>query len=128
MEHTSNPNTVLQFYEHLIITFCVFSEFAPIMREKDEAKKKEMTEKFIKEELPPFMKNLSEALKDNGGQWLVGSDMTYADIFMALLLNYIDEKHPGVMESKAPMLFKQKEKVLGQPKIKTWISKRPKAD
>ena len=31
-----------------------------------------MAEKFKKEELPPFMKNMAQALKDNGGQWLVG--------------------------------------------------------
>ena len=33
------------------------------MFEKDEAKQKEMAEKFKKEEIPPFMKNMAEALK-----------------------------------------------------------------
>merc|ERR1719150_1228235 len=101
----------------------LLNKFVPVMFEKDEAKKKEMTEK-----LTPFMKNLAEALKDNGGQWLVGGDLTYADICMAQLLDTIDKKHPGVMESKAPLLHKHKEKVLALPKIKSWISKRPKTD
>ena len=98
------------------------------MFEKDEAKKKEMTETFIKDQLTPFMKNLAEALKDNGGQWLVGGDLTYADIGMAQLLDFIDKKHPGKMENMAPLLYKHKEKVLALPKIKAWISKRPKPD
>ena len=106
----------------------VFSEFAPIMKEKDEAKKKEMTEKFRKEDIPPFMKNLAEALKDNGGQWLVGDDVTYADIMMAVLLGFIDKRHPGDLEKRAPLLYKHTEKVLNLPKIKEWISMRPKTD
>ena len=95
------------------------------MLEKDEAKQKEMAETFMKEQLPPFMKNLAEALKDNGGQWLVGGDLTYADIMMAVILDIIDKKNPGVMENKAPLLYKHKEKVLALPKITEWISKRP---
>merc|ERR1712061_499784 len=106
----------------------LLNKFVPVMFEKDEAKKKEMAEKFMTEQLTPFMKNLAEALKDNGGQWLVGGDLTYADICMAQLLDTIDKKHPGVMENKAPLLFKHKEKVLALPKIKAWISKRPKPD
>ena len=105
---------------------CLFSEYVPIIFEKDEEKKKEMAEKFVQEQLTPFMKNLAEALKDNGGQWLVGDDITYADISMAQLLNSIDKFHPGVLESKAPLLYKHKEKVLALPNIKAWISKRPK--
>ena len=53
------------FYLHF------FSAYVPVMFEKDEAKKKEMTQTFVQEKLTPFMKNLAEALKDNGGQWLV---------------------------------------------------------
>ena len=97
----------------------------PVLFQPDEAKKKEMAETFIKEQLTPFMKNLAGTLKDNGGQWLVGSDLTYADLFMAQLLDFVDKKHPGVMESKAPVNFKHKEKVLALPKIKAHIAKRP---
>ena len=106
----------------------VFSEFGPIFREKDEAKKKEMTEKFRKEDIPPFMKNMAQALEDNGGQWLVGDDVTYADIMLAVLLGFIDQRHPGDLEKRAPLLHKHTEKVLNLPKIKEWISKRPKTD
>ena len=106
----------------------VSSEFAPIFKEKDEAKKKEMTEKFRKEDIPPFMKNMAQALEDNGGQWLVGDDVTYADIMLAVLLGFIDQRHPGDLEKRAPLLHKHTEKVLNLPKIKEWISKRPKTD
>ena len=107
-------------------TFCV--EFGPIYREKDEAKKKEMAEKFKKEELPPFMKNMAQTLKDNGGNWLVGGGLTYADIMLAGLLGMLEKRHPGAMEKQAPLLYKHMEKVNGQPKIKEWISKRPKTE
>merc|ERR1712088_256373 len=102
------------------------NKFGPIFREKDEAKKKEMTEKFMKEDIPPFMKNLAQALKDNGGQWLVGGDVTYADIMMAMLLGFIDQRNPGVLEKQTPLLHKHAQKVMGLPKIKEWVSKRPK--
>ena len=115
-------------FGNIILYLHIFSAYVPVMFEKDEAKKKEMAQTFVQEKLTPFMKNLAEALKGNGGQWLVGGDITYADISMAQLLDTIDKKHPGVMESKAPLLYKHKEKVLALPKIKSWISKRPKAD
>ena len=105
-----------------------FSEFGPIMREKDEAKKKEMAETFKKETLPPFMKNMAQALKDNGGQWLGGSDLTYADIMLASLLGTLEKRHPGVLSKEAPLLYKHMSKVYGLPKIKEWIAKRPKTE
>merc|ERR1739844_772932 len=46
------------------------NKFTPIFREKDEAKKKE---------IPPFMKNMAQALKDNGGQWLVDYSAFYPE-------------------------------------------------
>merc|ERR1712088_88336 len=96
------------------------NKFGPIFREKDEAKKKEMAEKFKKEELPPFMKNMAQALTDNGGQWLVGGGVTYADIMLAGLLGMLDKRHPGVLEKQAPMLYKHMGKVVALPKIKEW--------
>ena len=59
---------------------------------------------------------------------MVGGDLTYADIMMAALLGMMEKRHPGVMEKEAPMLHKHMAKVLGLPKIKEWISKRPKSD
>ena len=87
-----------------------------------------MAEKMKKEDIPPFMKNMAQALKDNGGEWLVGSSVTYADLCLAGLLSMLDQRHPGVMEKEAPLLYKHKEKVFGLPKIKEWVSKRPKTD
>ena len=100
----------------------------PIIREKDEAKKKEMAEKMKKEDIPPFMKNMAQALKDNGGQWLVGSDMTYADISLAGLLGMLEKRHPGILGKEAPLLYKHMAKVFGQPNIKEWLRKRPKTE
>ena len=108
--------------------FHVLLEFGPIFREKDEAKKKEMAEKFKKEELPPFMKNMAQALKDNGGEWLVGSGVTYADIMLAGLLGMLEKRHPGILGKEAPLLYKHMAKVFGQPNIKEWLRKRPKTE
>ena len=40
-----------------------FTEFGPIIHEDDEAKKKELAEKFRREDIPPFLKNIAQALK-----------------------------------------------------------------
>merc|ERR1712241_1477122 len=104
------------------------NKYVPVLFQPDEAKKKEMAETFIKEQLTPFMKNLAGALKDNGGQWLVGSDLTYADIMLASLLGTLEKRHPGVLSKEAPLLYKHMSEVYGLPKIKEWIAKRPKTE
>ena len=45
------------------------------MMEKDEEKKKELEEVFVKEVLPNYMKNLEKILVAHGGKYFVGNEV-----------------------------------------------------
>ena len=56
-------------------------ECMPAFHEKDEAKKKELMAKLASEALPDFAAKFEKGLKDNGGKFFVGDELTYADIW-----------------------------------------------
>ena len=45
------------------------------MMEKDEEKKKELEEAFVKEVLPNYLKNLEKILVAQGGKYFVGNEV-----------------------------------------------------
>ncbi len=47
-----------------------------IMFEEDEARKKMMSERFEEEFLPLTLKKLEFMLRQNGGKWFVGDEVT----------------------------------------------------
>ena len=59
----------------------LLSECMPAFHEKDEAKKKELMAKLASEALPDFAAKFEKGLKDNGGKFFVGDELTYADIW-----------------------------------------------
>jgi len=95
--------------------------------EKDAEKKKEIWNKFAEEHLKPFLVKLECILKENGSGYLVGKQLTWADLYVFELLNNIHAKHPELFTSHAKLTEFIKH-IGGQPKIKTWIEKRPKTE
>merc|ERR1712122_80056 len=61
----------------------LFAAFVKLISEKDEAKKAEMTKKMGEETVPAAMCNLEAILCKNGGCYMVGNDITWADIEVA---------------------------------------------
>ena len=61
-------------------------KFAP-----DEEKKKAALEKF-NPKLDAFIKNIEKILEENGGEWLVGKDFTWADLCVAIALHQVMPK------------------------------------
>ena len=59
---------------------------APFSPDGDE--KNKALEKF-KTKLDTFIKNIEKILEDNGGQWMVGNDFTWADLYVAYVLNQV---------------------------------------
>ncbi len=105
-----------------------FSVALPIMFEKDEGKKKELSEKMKNEDFPAFLKNFTKALKDNGGKFLVGGELTYADIGLATVLFGVANRFGEGWKKTAPELAAHMDSVYSLPKIKKWIEVRPKND
>ena len=68
--------------KHLYLTASVpCAPFSPDGEEKNQA-----LEKF-KEKLETFIKNIEKILEDNGGDWMVGDEFTWADLYVAYVLN-----------------------------------------
>ena len=67
----------------LLISASVSVKFAP-----DEEAKKAALEKF-NPKLDTFIKNIEKIFDDNGGEWMVGDEFTWADLYVAYVLNQV---------------------------------------
>merc|ERR1712037_674515 len=96
---------------------------APFSPDGDE--KKQALEKF-KTKLDSFIKNIEKILEENGGQWMVGKEFTWADLYVAYVLNQYIGGFAGVeWKDKTPKLLAHQTKVFNIPKIKAYLDKRP---
>ena len=59
---------------------------APFSPDGDE--KNQALEKF-KKKLDSFIKNIEKILEENGGEWMVGNEFTWADLYVAYVLNQV---------------------------------------
>lgn len=99
-------------------------EWAKSFRETDEAKKKEIEEKLIKEVSPSFFKQFEQKLAQNGSGYLIGDSLTWVDIYLVALAEWLGEKKDALF-AFFPKLKAHDEKIRGLPKIAEWIAKRP---
>ena len=67
----------------LLISAAVPVKFAP-----DEDKKKAALEKF-NGKLDGFIKNIEKILEENGGEWMVGKEFTWADLYVSVALDQV---------------------------------------
>jgi glutathione S-transferase len=66
----------------------LFNEMLKSHFEKDEAKKKELSEKFNKETLPNTLSKFEAQLAGNNGH-LAGKELTYADVILFSFFQYL---------------------------------------
>jgi glutathione S-transferase len=105
----------------------LMAAFLPARRESDEAKKQELTKKFLAEELPKHLQNLETLgkLYGNGGAFFVGNSLTWADLFFY----DIGETVLGIDATgldKSQWLKNNRAEVEKQPKIAEYLKNRPK--
>jgi len=93
--------------------------------EKDEAKKKELEEKFVEDNLPKWIGQMEKILDANNGEYFVGNDLTWADIAVAVGLSSITDMFKVEWESKSSKLVAFQKKIYSLPNIKKWIDTRP---
>jgi glutathione S-transferase len=79
------------------------------------------------EVMPPFLITLSSILKANGSNSngvLVGSGVTYADLYVAHMMSrmQIDSEE---LKEKYPEIVAHRDLVFGIPSVKAYIEKRP---
>lgn len=83
--------------------------------------------KVAQELVPYYLERLDAQVKKNGG-FFVGGALTWADLTFVALLDYMNFMMGHNIIEKYDNLKQLQEKVLAEPKIKSWVEKRPKSD
>ena len=65
----------------------------------------------------------SKLLEDNGGEWLVGSSISYADIAIFNMLDTYFVRNDAASLDGYPLLASLKERVGAQPGIAAYVAK-----
>lgn len=105
--------------------FDLFVHLGKWVLESDPVKKEELGKNFLKVVLPPVLDNYGKLLKENNGSdYFVGGQLTWADIAVAHSIWMLTDIAPSALENH-PLLTRFMKKILNIPKIKAWIDKRP---
>jgi len=92
--------------------------------EKDPIEKKKQTEKLEKEIFPGLLKKLLAMKQQSSGAYLVGNELTWADIFLSAFLDqWLAVFHVDGI-SRFSLLTDLKEKVKECPAIKAYLAQR----
>ncbi|XP_052071714.1 glutathione S-transferase 1-like [Mytilus californianus] len=102
------------------------SEFVKWIKEEDAAKKVEISKKLKEEVFPKFITFVEKMLSDNGGQFLVGSEVTLADVAVFDVISRISDMWSQELMNMSTVLKAHCEKIATIPNIKAWLEKRPK--
>nr|UOU03287.1 glutathione S-transferase sigma 1-1 [Brachionus rubens] len=92
--------------------------------ESDETKKLEMRKKFLEETLPSGLKVLEGKVVQNGSGFLAASGLTWADLYLISILDWIYDYSKTVLDS-FQHLKKLEENIRGHARISEWLAKRP---
>lgn len=95
--------------------------------EKDEEKKKAKREEVLASTKERFLNVFEKIIKENGGKHLVGTSMSWADIYLAHAINHVELGHGVQLLNDLPEIKNVCENVLASPGIKAWIEKRPQS-
>ena len=99
-----------------------------IIYETDEEQKKKRIEKIAKEQLPNNIELLEKFLQKQNTGFLVGSELTLADLALVVTLERVVDYGLDELLEKSPLVKALNEKVRAHPRIADWIAKRPASD
>lgn len=106
-----------------LVTDLLNSVVEALLKEKDETRKAMLIKKNKTEILPKGLEMLEKILADNGGQFFVGSSLTWADIVVA------DFLQGWVKDVAVPRNLKNHLNfVMNLPNIRKWVETRPKSN
>jgi len=95
--------------------------------ETDEPKREIAKKEFLENQVPKCFAKFEAILRSNGnGEFLVGNQLTWADLTIAHTIEFFGDTMQADILSPFPALKKFKEGVYNVPNIKNWIAKRPK--
>jgi glutathione S-transferase len=97
--------------------------------ETDEGKKTEIKKNIQSNVLPKAWGKFNDILKQNGSGVLVGKNVSYADIYVAFMVEWLSTFLELTEKmSDYPELLGHQKKIMGLSGIKEWIVKRPATD
>jgi len=94
--------------------------------ESDENKKAEYKKTLLDNYVPKYFGKFDSIIEGNGGKWLVGEKLTWADIQIVSGVEQFETLFEPTILDKYPNVKKLRDTVLALPQIKEWIEKRPK--
>jgi len=93
--------------------------------EQDPSKKQEIKKEFLEIIAPRYLNRYSKVLEGNGGKHLVGSGLTWADLFITVFLELFEDTVDKSILKSYPILEAYKKSVYSIPQIKKSIETRP---
>ena len=105
----------------------LLNEMVKAYKETDEARKKEMEEKVKTEIMPNNLKMFEARLAKTGSGLLAASGLTFADMYLANVLEWLGDKKEAVL-AHFPLVKQLCQLVITNPGIAAWLAKRPVTD
>ncbi|OXA41413.1 Glutathione S-transferase [Folsomia candida] len=102
-----------------------YAAWLPILMEQDEVKRKGLEQEQKVKCKEQYMDKFEKIVNDNGGRFLVGNKLTWADIYLAHVLNSGELNHGVRFIDEYPALKALHDNVMRTPGIKEWMAKRP---
>jgi len=99
------------------------NEYAKTVFEKDEEKKKELTDKLTTETIPKNFTFFETKLAKTNSGYLT-SELSWVDLYLGVLFDWMGEKKVEPLKH-FPKLKEHNDKILSIPKLAEWIAKRP---
>jgi len=94
--------------------------------ERNDTKKAEIKEELVQNYCVKFLTRLNEVQRENGGDYLASTEMTWADIFIAEFLGKLESTLDTDILKEYEYVRKTKEAVESNPNIKEWLNNRPR--
>lgn len=101
------------------------TEFQAYYRDTDPTKQKEALKNVLEVATPKYLAKFNKFIEDNGGLYLVGKSLTWADFAVHHMLTYNENFLKVTLYKNYPALIKGKENFYNIPQIKNWIATRP---
>jgi len=85
----------------------------------------EAAKQFLDQRLPRFLSYFERVLERNGGRWLIGEALSYADLSLFQLLEGLDYAFPrrlAKVTQSTPLLLALRSRVAGLPRIAAYLA------
>jgi len=103
----------------------VLTEWKKYFAETDATKQAELKKLLLEVHFPSYLKKFEQIKNENGGEFMVGKQLTWIDLAFATVLEFYDQTVDPNVSKTYPVLKRVQETVYNIPQIKTYVQKRP---